>query len=74
MIKLGSHKGMEIGQRATARALSKCEGGYIVEFAPNRRGLAVTDAEIGYGKEILVEVTGYRQGMPVVHALFAGFR
>lgn len=74
MIRLGTTgKTIAIGQSVTARAVSKCQGGYIVEFGLNQQGLALTDAELPYGKEMLVQVVGYRQGLPVVHTLFAGF-
>lgn len=79
MIKIGMMSGTKAGTApgttARGRTLTKCEGGYLVELGDNFsvRGIIMTEQQMSVGSEILVRITGYRRGMPLLHPLFAGF-
>lgn len=64
------------GQVMPARAITKVDGGYIVEAKqlPQGKGFVPEANRLAIGCEILVKVVGQHQGMPLLHPVFGGFR
>lgn len=75
MMRLGQNTSLQTGKTIRGRAVQQIAGGYVVKFGegPNERGTLQTSESICLGKDILVQVVGYRGNQPLFHAVFSGF-
>jgi hypothetical protein len=78
MIRLGNsgNHSATPGKTLCGKAVQQVSGGYEIQFGDNLQhtGLAVTSDKLAVGKELLFKVVGYRNGQPLLHPVFSGYR
>ncbi len=64
------------GKTLCGRAVHEVAGGYLIKFGANQEhtGVALTVDKLVQGKELIFKVVGYRNGQPLLHPVFAGYR
>lgn len=78
MLKVGAGSNPAVAQGKTfcGRAIQQVSGGYLIRFGENQQhtGFAATTEPLNPNKELLFKVVGHRNGQPLLHPVFAGYR
>lgn len=76
MIRLGGTNNVALapGKTVCGRAVQQVAGGYLIKYGDNQTGIAITPEKLPSGKELIFKVVGHKNGQPLLHPVFAGYR